>query len=388
MIKKLSNDYKQYVIDLRREFHMCPESSMKEFNTQRRVIEELNQFGISNKKIAGTGVLAWIEGNSNNKTIALRADMDALELNDDKRVDYKSKNSGLMHACGHDGHTASLLGAARILSDIKDQINGTVKFFFQPGEEVALGAKAMIAEGALEGVDSIFGIHLWNGIECGRVSVEAGPRMASAGSFVIDVNGSGGHGAAPHETVDALVVASAIVLDLQSIVSREISPIDPAVISIGKFTAGSRFNVIAGKAELIGTTRCFSKEVKDSFEEKIQRVCENTAKAYRAEAKLSYSELVIPTINDKKCSEIATSSVVKLFGSDAVEYYPQNTGGEDFSFFMRDIPGVLAFVGSKNENKVPLFPHHHPSFDIDEDSLEISSALYAQYVIDYLNSED
>lgn len=385
MVKELTKKYKQYVIDLRREFHMYPEKSMNEVKTQKRIIEELEKAGIECRPIAGTGVIATIKGNKEGKTVALRADIDALDVNESNDVPYKSKNEGLMHACGHDGHAASLLGAAMILNELKDEIKGSIKLLFQPGEEVAQGAKKMIEEGALENVDAVFGIHVWNDLECGKVSAEAGPRMASAGVFKIKVQGKGGHGSLPHQTIDPIVASSAIVLDLQSIISREISPLDSAVITVGKFQSGTRFNVIANDALIEGTTRCFSNEINDAFEKRIRRVCENTASAYRATAELEYDQLVIPTINDEECSKIAENAAEKLFGKEAVAKFPMTTGGEDFSFYMKDIPGAFAFVGSRNDEKVTYYPHHHPKFDIDEDCLEVSSSLYAQFALDYLN---
>ncbi|PAB59618.1 M20 family metallopeptidase [Anaeromicrobium sediminis] len=384
-VKELAKKYKQYAIDLRRDFHMNPEPSMKEIRTSTRVMEELEKMGIDCKKVAGTGVVGIIKGASAGKTIALRADMDALEVTEENEKDYKSKVHGIMHACGHDAHTAGLLTAARILNDMKDQLNGTVKLLFQPGEEVAQGAIKMIEEGVMEDVDGIFGIHVWNDMEVGTISVEAGPRMASAGIFKINIIGKGGHGSMPNQGVDAAVVGSAIVMNLQSLVSREISPLDPAVVSVGIFNAGTRFNVIAGEAYLEGTTRCFSMEVNDAFEEMITRIAGNTAKSYRAKALVDYKQLVIPTINDPEMASIAEGAVKEIRGSDALKTYKQTTGGEDFSFFTQKAPGAFAFVGSKNEKKLEYFPHHHSKFDIDEDALEIAAALYSQFAIDFLN---
>lgn len=383
-VKELANKYKQYAIDLRREFHMNPEPSMNEIRTSNRIVEELEGMGIECSRVAGTGVVGFIKGPHEGKTIALRADIDALEVTEANETEYKSRVDGLMHACGHDAHTAGLITAAKILNDMKDKLNGTVKLLFQPGEETAKGAKKMIEEGVMEGVDGIFGIHIWNDAEVGKVSVEAGPRMASAGIYKIYVTGKGGHGSMPHQGVDALLVGSAIVTNLQSLVSREISPLDPAVVSVGIFNSGTRFNVIAGEAYLEGTTRCFSMEVNDAFEGMIKRVAENTAKSYRATAQLDYKELVIPTINDPAMSAIAEISVCKIRGEDALMTYEKTTGGEDFSYFTQKAPGAFAFVGARNEKKLEYFPHHHPRFDIDENALETVSALYAQFAIDFL----
>jgi len=382
-IKNYAKEYKNYVIDLRREFHMYPEKSLEEFRTQKRVMEELEKMGIPHKAVAGTGVVATIEGGKPGKTVALRADMDALDLQEIADVPYRSQNDGFMHGCGHDGHTASLLGAAKVLSQVKEQLQGTVKLFFQPGEEVAKGALRMIDEGVLDGIDSVFGIHIWNDLECGKVSVEPGPRMASASTFTINVKGKGGHGAMPHQTIDAVVVGSSIILDLQSIVSREINPSDPSVLTLGQFEAGSRNNVIAETGKIIGTTRCYSIDVHNKFEERIRRVCEHTAIAHGASASLDFETLVIPVINDEACSKIAAGAVEKIRSKDAIQTMAPLNVGEDYSYFVDRVPGLLALVGCKSADK-PHYPHHHPMFDIDEDSLEIATALYAQYAVDFL----
>lgn len=384
-VKDLAVKYQDYAVEMRREFHMNPEPSMKEFNTQKIVMRELEKMGLEPVKSGGTGVVATIKGKGQGKTIALRADMDALEVEETNEVEYKSKIDGMMHACGHDGHMASLLTAAKILIDMKDDFKGNVRLLFQPGEEIAQGALAMIKDGALDGVDGAFGIHIWNDCEVGKVSIEAGPRMASAGMFKIFITGKGGHGSMPHQGVDAAVVASAIVMNLQTIVSREISPLDPAVVSVGMVKAGSRWNVIAGDAYMEGTTRCFSMEVNNGFEEQIRRIAENTAKSYGAEAKLEYTQMVIPTINHPMMSEIGEGAVKKIAGEDAIIKFEKTTGGEDFGFFAEHCPTAFAFVGSRNEDKIPYFPHHHPKFDIDEDGVTTSAALYAQYAIDFLN---
>ena len=384
-IKELAKEYKPYAVKIRREFHMHPEPSMKEIRTSDRIKEELEAMGIECRKAAGTGVVGIINGKGPGKTIALRADIDALDLQEMNDVSYKSQNPGFMHGCGHDGHAAGLLTAAKILKEESDTFNGSVKLLFQPGEEVAKGAKKLIDEGELEGVDGIFGIHLWNGLPTGQVSLEAGPRMASAGIFNINITGKGGHGSMPHQGVDSVVVGSAIVMNLQSLVAREISPLDPAVVTIGIFNAGTRFNVLAGEAYLEGTTRCFSMDVNNAFESQIKRVVEKTAESYRAKAVLDYKELVLPTINNPEMSAIGEKAVEKLFGKEGLVKFEKTTGGEDFSFYLKEVPGAFAFVGINNEAKIPLYPHHHSKFDMDEDGLEVAAAVYAQYAIDFLN---
>lgn len=382
--KRLAQKYKDYVINLRREFHKYPEPSWQEFETSRKIQEELTKMAIPFVQTAKTGLVATIKGGQDGKTIALRADMDALEVQECNEVDYCSVNDGLMHACGHDGHMAMLLGAAKILNEIKDQIKGSVKLFFQPAEEEVGGAKLMIEEGCMEGVDNVFGIHLWSDIPVGKISVEEGPRMASTDIFEITVKGLGGHGSLPHQGVDALLTASSIVTNLQTIVSREISPTDSAVVSIGTFNSGTRFNVIASEAKLTGTTRCFSAEVRDNFPKAIERIASSIANSYRAKVKVDYTFGTPPVVNDGESSELAAKTVEKLFGPESITFIEKLTGGEDFAFYLEKAPGVLAFVGVRNAEKDCHFPHHHERFNIDEDALEMGTALYVQYALDFL----
>ncbi len=380
-IEMLGKKYSNYMVEMRRYFHENPEPSSEEYNTSAKIKSELDKMGIPYISIAGTGIIGTITGTKPGKTVALRADMDALQVNECTGLPFASKKEGLMHACGHDGHIASLLGAAKILNEIKDEIHGTVKLFFQPAEETAQGAKKMIEEGALEGVDGVFGIHLWADIELGKISVEAGPRMASTDLFRIKVTGKGGHGSLPHQGVDAVVVGSAIVMNLQSIVSREISPLEPAVVSVGQIKSGSRFNVIAPDAFMDGTTRAFSAEVRGKFHSMIDRIAKNTAEAYRATAVTEYEYLVPVTINDERCSAIAEEAVRETFGEEALTKFPKITGSEDFSYFSNEREGVLCFVGTGTEN---YYPHHHPKFAVDERSLPISASMYAAYAVNYL----
>lgn len=385
-IKELGKKYKDYVIDMRREFHMYPESSFEEFRTSKRIKEELEKLGIPYEELAGTGVLATIEGAEKGKTVALRADMDALEVQETNDVSYKSKTDGKMHACGHDGHMAMLLGAAHIFMDIKDRIRGTVKLIFQPAEEIAGGAKKMIEESSfMDSVDSVFGMHLWADIETGKVSVQEGPRMAAADFFDIKISGKPGHGSMPHQTVDAVVVGSSIVMNLQSFVSREMNPLDSVVLSIGSFHSGTRFNIIAGEATLAGTARCFDPEIRKKIPEAIERISKGVADSYRATAELDYTHGTPATINDRESSQIAEKAVEKILGKDGNIEFDKTPGGEDFAFFLEKAPGALAFVGIRNEEKGAKYPHHHDKFNMDEDALEIGSMLYVQYALDFLD---
>ena len=382
-IKELAKKYEQYTIDMRREFHMHPELSMKEVGTSDRIKEELTKIGIPFESI-GTGVVATIKGKNKGKTIALRADIDALEVNEMRDVPYKSKNEGIMHACGHDAHGAMLLGAAHVLNEIKDEFNGTVKLMFQPAEETAQGAKALIEGGALNGVDEVFGMHVMGNFPSGKIAVGEGPRMASADMFRIKVKGAGGHGSMPNYGVDALVAASSIVMNLQTVVSREISPMESAVVSIGKLSSGTRFNVIADEAIMEGTTRCFSYEVREQLPAAMQRIVKSTAASYRAEAEFEYKFLTAPTINNMESTERAKKAIEKIMSRDAVMEMPKMAGSEDFSEYLEMVPGTFAIVGIANKDKDTCYSNHHPMFDIDEDMLVSGVALHAQYAFDYL----
>lgn len=383
-IRELVEKYEDQIITWRREFHENPELSGEEIRTSERVCEELKKVNIEVKRIGKTGVLGILEGNKPGKTVALRADMDALPIQEANNIPYKSKSKGIMHACGHDGHTAMLLGAAKLLSQMRDKIKGRVKFIFQPAEESSQGASMMIKGGAIEGVDAVLGIHLWADLAVGKVSVDPGPRMASTDMFKITIKGKGGHGSMPHQGVDAILAGSAVAIDLQSIVSREINSLDPAVLSIGKFCGGERWNILCDKVLMEGTTRCFNNQVRDNFPVMIERVTKKTAEAYRAEGELEYILLAPPLINSLEMSKIALESLIKNFGKESVVELEKVMGGEDFAFFAQEVPSVFAFVGARNEKKGANYPHHHRKFNIDEDALVIGTSLYSQFALDFL----
>lgn len=377
----------KYVIDMRREFHANPELSFEEFRTSKRITEELNKMGIENTKCAGTGVIGIIKGKKPGKTVALRADMDALKITEVNDIPYKSQNIGVMHACGHDGHSAMLLGAAKMLNAIKDEISGTIKLIFQPAEEMIAGAKKMIDEGAIDGIDGILGIHLWNNIETGKINVEAGPRMASADPVIIDFYGKGGHGSMPNQTIDPVVVASSFVMNSLSMLSREKSPMDSVAFTIGDLKCGTRFNVIPDNAHLEGTLRCFGEKSRKHCIDAIKRYAESTALMYNAKAKVKMTKGTPATINDDKFSQIAFETGKKIVGTDNMIHLEKTTGSEDMSYYLSEIPGAIAFVGSGYKEKEKTYPHHHPMFDINEDSLKIGTALYVNFALDFLNNE-
>lgn len=383
--KKILEEEKDYVLNLRREFHRYPEKSWEEKRTSGRIKEELDKLDIEYQQYAETGVAALIKGAKTGKTVALRADMDALAVEENNDVEYKSQNEGVMHACGHDGHTAMLLGAARALNKIKDQLKGNIKLIFQPAEEVIQGAAKMVEEGVLEDVDAVLGIHLWSDLTTGQINAQSGPRMASGDKVFIDFKGKGGHGSLPNQTVDPIVMASSFILDSQSILSREINSLDPAVFTLGKMESGSRFNVIPEDARVEGTIRCFREKIREQAIKAVKRYAEKTASSYRGEAEIEIERGTPPTINDAQCAKIAQRAAAEIVGDDKLVEMEKTTGSEDMAYYLKEVPGAMVFVGAGFENEEKNHPHHSANFNINEDSLEIGTALYFNFALEYLN---
>lgn len=383
-VRESAEACKEQIIAWRREIHAHPEVAWEETRTSNLVASELAGLGIEVTRIAPTGVIGILKGKEAGKTVALRADMDALAIAEATELPYQSQNPGTMHACGHDGHTAMLLGAAKILSQRQKDISGTVKFIFQPAEEIGLGSLKLIDAGVMEGVDAILGIHLWPDLSSGKVSLASGPRMASADKIKITVRGKSGHGSMPHQGIDAILAASAITMNLQSICSREIAPLEPAVITIGKFTGGTSWNITCDEVNMEGTTRCFSHEVRKSLAPAIERIAQSTAAAFRAQAELEYIPIVPPVINDALISQIAIGSLQKLYGDNVREEIEKASPGEDFAYLLGTTPGAMAFLGIGNHEKRTGYPLHNDKFNIDEDVLPLGAALHAQFALDFL----
>ena len=390
-IKDLVFKYKEYVRELRRNFHQYPELSFEETETTQRIADELDKMGISYKinPEKNTGLVAVIHGSRPGRTVALRADIDALPVTETNSFDFRSKNEGKMHACGHDGHMAVLLGAARMLMDMKEEICGTVYLVFQPAEEVGQGALYMMRFGDwYEKTDNIFGGHVWIDVPAGKVSAEAGSRMAAADQFVIRVHGRSGHGSQPNQAIDAVVAASAIVMNLQTIVSRHYNPLESVALTVGSFHSGNRFNIIAGEAVLEGTTRYFKKEIGKDLKDTMDRIVTETARAYGATAELQYDFMVPPTINDDDSAEIARQAVKEVLGESALTHMRKTTGGEDFAFYLEKKPGCFIFPGIYNEDPAidATHSHHSHNFNMDDSVLSGASGVYAQYAIDWLKA--
>lgn len=385
--RELINTYQSYVQDWRRYFHKYPELSNEEFETTKRLAEELVSMGVEVivDEERGTGLIGIIRGETPGKAIALRADIDALPVQEHNTFDFASTVDGKMHACGHDGHMAILLGAAKMLMDMKDRIKGTVYLVFQPAEETGGGAQEVIKFGNwFNEIDAIFGGHVWIDLPAGLVSVEEGPRMAASSLFSITVKGKQGHGAQPHQAIDAVVVASAIVLNLQTVVSRNVSALDSVVVTVGNIHSGTEWNVIPGEATMGGTVRFFDPTQEEYIVAAIRRIVEHTAAAYGATAELTYESRVPPTINDAESSSLAERVVIDTLGANKLSKMRKVMPGEDFAWYLKEKPGCFAFIGIQNPEVDAIYDHHNNRFTMDDSVLSAASAVYAEYAIQWL----
>jgi len=384
-----SIDLRQKLIDIRREIHQHPELKYAETRTAKKVAEHLRAIGLNvQERVGKTGVVGLLETGRPGPTVLLRADMDALPVQEENEVPYRSQQPGVMHACGHDGHTAIAMVLAERLVCEREQLSGNIKFVFQPAEEGGNGALAMIEDGVLENpkVDAAFGLHLWNDMEVGRVGVYPGPMMASVDEFDLVITGKGGHGAMPHQTTDSIVVASQVVNALQTVVSRNVSPLESAVVTVGTFNAGTGFNVIAGSAHLTGTVRTFSKELWEKIPQLVERVIGGVCQSMGATYALKYDRLCMPTINDPAMSKLVQEAAGQIVGAGNIISTDgaRTMGGEDMSYFLAEVPGCYFFVGSRNEEKGFIYPHHSPKFDIDEEALPIGLEIMTRLAHRYL----
>ncbi|MGO1653170.1 amidohydrolase [Senegalia sp. (in: firmicutes)] len=382
-----AKEVEQYVIDMRRYFHQHPELSWEEFDTADKIEEELDKMNISHKRVCGTGIIGLIEGSEKRPIIGIRADIDALAVEEDTNLEFKSINDGVMHACGHDAHMAMLLGTAKILNDNKDKLKCTVKLIFQPAEEFIQdsGAKHLALLDEIKDIDNIVGAHIWSYLDTGGVSVESGPRLSSADTFKIEIEGEGGHGAKPDESIDPIITAASIVSNLQTIVSREISPMEPSVLSICSINSGNSANIIPNSAVLEGTTRTFNNEIREKMPERMERIISNISKSFRSDYNFEYYPGTPPTVNEEKSSYVAEEAVKKALGEESLVKYDASMVGEDFSKLLNIIPGCFAFIGARNEEEDKMYAHHSPKFDIDESAMKNGVAFFVQYVLNMQN---
>ncbi|MCK5079646.1 MAG: amidohydrolase [Bacteroidales bacterium] len=389
-IKSLASEYLQEVTDIRRHLHRHPELSFKEFETAKFIAEKLTEYGIPfQDKVARTGIVALIKGKDpESRVVALRADMDALPIKEKSDADYCSVNEGVMHACGHDAHMASLLGAAKILNDISDHFNGTVKLIFQPSEEYYPGgAKVMIEEGVLENPkpDAIFGQHVFPELDIGKIGMRPGKYMASTDEVYITVKGKGGHAAIPDKVIDPVLIASHIVIALQQIVSRKSSPVMPTVVSFGKISSEGKTNIIPDEVKLEGIIRTFSESWRKEIKEQIINISCGLAESMGASCEINIEQGYPAVVNDDDLTERAWNYATEYLGHDQVEKLEMRMTAEDFSYFAQKVPGCFYRLGTRNEIKGITANLHAATFDIDESSLENGMGILAWFAVCELN---
>lgn len=389
-LASLLNEYEEEMIQLRRYFHENPEISFEEVETPKTIAEFHRALGHEVREgVGGSGVVAKLVGGKPGKTVALRADFDALAITEETGLPFQSKVKGRMHACGHDGHTASLLILAKAFNQMKDELAGTIVFIHQHAEEIAPGgAIAMIQDGCLEGVDVIFGTHLWAPIELGEVHSAKGPLMAAADGVYITIKGKGGHGSNPSDTKDSIVLAAQFITNLQQLVSRRINPLRPAVVSIGHIEALNPFNVIADQVYMKGTVRTFHEEERALLEREIEELLKATCYLTKADYEYEFVRGYPPVVNHDAETEHVMASAEKVAGVEAVKYIEPIMGGEDFAYYLEEIPGSFFFTGAKNPAWEDVYPHHHPKFDIDERALRIAANVLGQATLDYLKENN
>jgi amidohydrolase len=386
-IRKEIRELQKELVAWRRQIHKYPELAFKEKKTADFVVSKLQEWGIEHQaNIAHTGVVALIKSPLPGPVLAIRCDMDALPIQEENEVVYRSCHDGIMHACGHDGHTAIALGTAYYLSQHPQDFRGTVKIIFQPAEEGPGGAKPMIEAGVLENpkVDAIIGLHLWNNLPVGTLGIRSGAMMGAVEIFKCTIFGKGGHGAIPQQTIDSVLVSAQVVTALQTIVSRNINPLESAVLTIGELHAGSALNVIADTAKMTGTVRYFNPNLKDYFPQRMREIIGGICQSHGARFELNYTHLYPPVINDFTITELVKSVAEEVVETPlGVVPKCQTMGGEDMSFFLQEVPGCYFFLGSANPAKGLDFPHHHPRFDFDESVLSMGVEMFVRCVEKY-----
>jgi amidohydrolase len=369
------------VVRWRRHLHRHPERSFQERETAAFVADTLAGFGDELEVVrpAENSVVAHLRTGRAGPVVALRADIDALPIEEQSGVEFASENAGVMHACGHDGHTAMLLGAARVLAGARERLpGGEVRFLFQPAEELAPGgARDLVAAGAVDGVDFVYGHHLWTPLEVGKVTAMPGPFMAASDFFTLEITGRGGHGGLPHLADDTIAIAAQVVTNLQHVVARRVDPLEPAVVTVGAFNAGDAPNVIPGRAELSGTVRSFHPDVRERMPALVEDVVRGVTSAHGAEYELDYRFGYQPVVND----EHATALVRQAIRPDELTDLAPIMGGDDFSAYLAKVPGCYAFIGAGDEGSGAVFPHHHPRFRIDERALATGVRMHVDVAL-------
>lgn len=378
---------RQEVIQWRRHLHQNPELSFQEIETSAYVESLLRSFGLADiARPTKTSVVARLKGGEPGRTVAIRADMDALPIQEENGFEYRSQNPGVMHACGHDGHTAMLLGAAKVLARLQPQLKGEIRFIFQHGEEVFPGgASELVQAGVMEGVDCIIGAHLWAQLPAGQIGIAAGPFMAAPDTFHITIKGQGGHAASPHQAVDPIVIGAQLIVNFQQIVARNIDPIEQAVVSVTQFNGGTATNIIPESATLSGTVRTFNRDIRQSIPAMMERIVKGITEAHQAQYEFDYRFGYDPVINDERLTQQIARTAERLFGKQAITPMKPLMGGEDFSAYLRKAPGCFFFIGAGNAERGIIHPHHHPKFNVDESALQRGVQLFVHAARDLLD---
>lgn len=369
-------------IEDRRHLHQHPELSGEEYETSAYIRERLESLGIEILDYQPPSVVGYVKGTEGSRTIALRADIDALPIAEEGDKPYLSKSAGISHSCGHDGHTAVLLAVAGWISGNRHEIASNVVLIFQSAEEITpSGADQLVKQGVLDEVDAIFGIHLWQGLEKGKIGLTHGPMMGSIDDFEITIQGSGGHGSMPHETIDPIYVASQVIHSFQSIIGRNLNPIDAGVITVGKMEAGTTYNIIPETARMIGTIRALTPHAVQTIQSRMVSLTEGICRAYGAEGKIDFIYGTPPLVNDRKEALFVESVIRRSFGDEVCTLVEPVMGGEDFSYYLQKKPGAFIFVGMGGEKS--RYPHHHPRFDLDEEVFPDAIALFIEIIKNY-----
>lgn len=379
--------YEDYIIRTRRKLHENPELSCQEFNTKKLILEELKKLNFEIKEIEdGTSVIATLKGGKPGKTIALRADFDALPIIEQSDVEFISKNHGVMHACGHDAHTSMLLGAANVLAEMRDEIKGEIRFFFQEGEEIFAGAKKIIAAGGMEGVDACFGMHGMP-IPTGTVNIESGYRLSGCDTIYVKFEGVSGHGSAPHLAKDTVHPACLFVTDIQSIITKNINPQEAVVVSAGKINGGTKANIVSKYTEVDLSMRYFNPEARKTVHDAIIRHAKAIAEAYEIKVDVNIEESTPSLNNDESMVNLANEVAKKIMGENCSIPMQRPMASDDMAFYFQRAKGVYAFIGYKNEEKGSIYFPHHEKFKLDEDYFKYGAAMFVQFALDYLNGE-
>ncbi len=385
--KKEIWNMKDWLVEIRRTIHMHPELGFEEVETSKLISEWLERFGFQVKKgIAKTGVVGLLQGSKTGKTVAIRADMDALPLNEVNPVPYASKIKGKMHACGHDAHVTILLGVAKFFSSMKDQVRGNIMWIFQPAEEGGGGGRMMVEEGVLENpkVDAIFGAHVFPQLPIGKVGVCEGEALAAADRFIIKVIGKSGHAASPHLAKDPILAAGHLITQLHSIVSRNVNPLDSAVITVGKVSGGTAFNIIPDEVELLGTLRSLNSRVREEVKSRIEEVAQGTAHSFGMDYRFDFEYGYPVLVNDIEMTKLVSEACSKGIGEGNVENLKPSMGAEDFSYYLEKIPGSFFRLGTGNEERGIIHPYHSSLFDIDEEVLPFGVEMFMRIIDQYL----